>query len=60
VIRAAPQLNLFGVGFTITLLSGFFALIVGLDGIMTAISNLLNSALTAVPELIRAAAAGAH
>jgi flagellar biosynthetic protein FliR len=60
VTRAAPQLNLFGIGFTITLLSGLFALLVGLDGIMSSIANLLNSALVAVPQLIRAAAAGAH
>jgi flagellar biosynthetic protein FliR len=59
VTRAAPQLNLFGVGFTITLMSGFFVLLVGLDGIMTAISSLLQSALAAVNELI-GAAAGAH
>jgi flagellar biosynthesis protein FliR len=56
VTRAAPQLNLFGVGFTITLLSGFFVLLVGLDGIMTAISSLLQSALAAVPRLIDTAA----
>jgi len=60
VTRAAPQLNLFGIGFTITLLSGLFALLIGLDGIMTSIANLLNSALMAVPALIRAAASGAH
>ena len=59
VTRAAPQLNLFGVGFTITLLSGFFVLLVGLDGIMTAIANLLNGALAEVPELVDAAA-GMH
>jgi flagellar biosynthetic protein FliR len=58
VTRAAPQLNLFGIGFTITLLSGFFVLLVGLDSIMTAISSLLTSALAAVPQLI--GAAGAH
>jgi flagellar biosynthesis protein FliR len=58
VTRAAPQLNLFGVGFTITLLSGFFVLLVGLDGIMAAISSLLQSALAAVPGLISAAAGG--
>ena len=34
VTRAAPQLNLFGIGFTITLMSGFLVLIVGLDGLM--------------------------
>ena len=59
VTRAAPQLNLFGIGFTITLLSGFFVLLVGLDGIMTGISSLLNSALTAAAELVGANAAGA-
>ena len=34
VTRAAPQLNLFGIGFTITLMCGFLVLIVGLDGLM--------------------------
>jgi flagellar biosynthesis protein FliR len=58
ITRAAPQLNLFGIGFTITLLCGFFALIAGLDGIMTGISSLINSALTAVGELVGAPAAG--
>ena len=58
VTRAAPQLNLFGIGFTITLLCGFFVLIVGLDGIMTGISGLINSALTAAGELIATPAAG--
>jgi flagellar biosynthetic protein FliR len=58
VTRAAPQLNLFGIGFTITLLCGFFVLIAGLDGIMTGISSLINSALTAVGELVGAPAAG--
>jgi flagellar biosynthetic protein FliR len=60
VTRAAPQLNLFGVGFTITLLCGFFVLIVGLDGIMTGISSLINSALGAAGELVGGPAAGAH
>ena len=59
VTRAAPQLNLFGVGFTITLLSGFFVLIAGLDGIMSGISSLIHSSLAAVSELIGAPAAGA-
>jgi flagellar biosynthetic protein FliR len=58
VTRAAPQLNLFGIGFTITLLCGFFVLIVGLDGVMTGISGLINSALTAAGELIGTPAAG--
>src|ERR1700735_5003919 len=46
VTRAAPQLNLFGIGFTITLMSGFLVLIVGLDGLMAGISSLIDSALT--------------
>ena len=60
VTRAAPQLNLFGIGFTITLLCGFFVLTVGLDGIMAGISSLINSALTAAAELVGAPAAGAR
>jgi flagellar biosynthesis protein FliR len=59
VTRAAPQLNLFGIGFTITLLSGFFVLLSGLDGIMSGISALINSALMAVSDLIGAPVAGA-
>jgi flagellar biosynthesis protein FliR len=52
VTRAAPQLNLFGIGFTITLMSGFVVLIVGLDGLMMGISSLLDSALSAVVDLV--------
>lgn len=51
VTRAAPQLNLFGIGFTITLLCGFFVLMVGLDGIMAGVTRLVETALTAVTEL---------
>ncbi len=54
VTRAAPQLNLFGIGFTITLMSGFLVLIVGLDGLMTGVSSLLDSALSAVVDLVGA------
>jgi flagellar biosynthetic protein FliR len=56
VTRAAPQLNLFGIGFTITLMCGFFVLIVGLDGIMSGIMGLIESALGAAGELVRAPA----
>jgi len=52
VTRAAPQLNLFGIGFTITLMGGFVVLIVGLDGLMVGVSSLLNSALSAVVDLV--------
>jgi flagellar biosynthetic protein FliR len=60
VTRAAPQLNLFGIGFTITMLCGFFVLMIGLDGIMSGISSLIDNALMAVVELVGAPAAGAH
>jgi flagellar biosynthetic protein FliR len=60
VSRAAPQLNLFGIGFTITLLAGFFVLLVGLDGIMVGISGLIGQALDAAAELTGPGAAGAH
>ena len=56
VTRAAPQLNLFGIGFTITLLCGFFVLIVGLDGVMAGVSSLISSALDAAADLVRAPA----
>lgn len=59
VMRAAPQLNLFGIGFTITLLCGFFVLMLGLDGIMAGISSLIDSALSAVVDLVDTPA-GAH
>ena len=47
-----------GIGFTITLLCGFFVLIVGLDGIMSGIMSLINSALGAAADLVGAPAAG--
>jgi flagellar biosynthetic protein FliR len=58
VTRAAPQLNLFGIGFTITLASGFFVLLAGLDGIMSGIMSLIDSALMAVSQLAGTPAAG--
>ncbi len=57
VTRAAPQLNLFGIGFTITLICGFFVLLVGLGGIMNGISTLIDDALRAVVDLVGAPAA---
>lgn len=56
VTRAAPQLNLFGIGFTITLMCGFLVLIVGLDGIMAGIASLLDGALSAAADLAGAPA----
>ncbi len=55
VTRAAPQLNLFGIGFTITLMCGFYVMLVGLDGLMVGISSLIDSALRAAVDLV-----GAH
>jgi flagellar biosynthesis protein FliR len=57
VTRAAPQLNLFGIGFTITLMSGFLVLIVGLDGLMAGVSSLIDSALAAVNDMTGSSAA---
>lgn len=51
VTRAAPQLNLFGIGFPITMLAGYFVLIVGLDGVMLGIRALIESALAAASDL---------
>jgi flagellar biosynthetic protein FliR len=51
---AAPQLNLYGIGFTITLIGGFLVLIVGLDGLMVGISSLIDSALAAAADLVAA------
>jgi len=56
VTRAAPQLNLFGIGFTITLLSGFLVLIIGLDGLTAGISGLIDGALSQVADLVAAPA----
>jgi len=60
ITRAAPQLNLFAIGFTITMLCGFLVLMVGMDGVMAGITNLIDTALTAVVDLVSAPAAGAH
>ena len=59
VSRAAPALNLFGIGFTIALLCGFFVLIVGMNGIMSGISALIDGALHAVVDLVAGHATGA-
>jgi flagellar biosynthetic protein FliR len=51
VTRAAPQLNLWGVGFPLTLLTGFIVLYAGFDGILSGISSLLHGALAAAAAL---------
>jgi len=57
VTRAAPQLNLFGVGFPITLLAGFVVLYAGMDGLMAGIASVIHSALAAVVQMTSVAAA---
>ena len=57
VTRAAPQLNLFGIGFPITMLAGFFALTAGLDSLIGGMLNLLQDALGTAANLV---APGAH
>jgi flagellar biosynthetic protein FliR len=59
VTRAAPQLNLYGIGFPVTLLCGFFVLIVGIDGVMAGIMTLIDGALTAAAHLVHPTGAGA-
>jgi flagellar biosynthetic protein FliR len=58
VTRAAPQLNLFGVGFPLTMLAGLSVLFVGSDGLMAGISSLIQSALSAAGALAARAAGG--
>jgi flagellar biosynthetic protein FliR len=60
VMRAAPQLNLFGIGFTITMACGLYVLLVGLEGLFGGITSQLDGALAAVRELVGGTAAGAH
>jgi flagellar biosynthetic protein FliR len=52
VTRAAPQLNLFGIGFPITMLAGFFALMAGLDSLIGGMLNLLQDALQTAAGLV--------
>ncbi len=52
VTRAAPQLNIFGVGFPLTLLSGFLILIFGIDGIMDGTGAIVSASLDAIAALV--------
>jgi flagellar biosynthetic protein FliR len=57
VTRAAPQLNLFGVGFPITMLAGFFVLVVGMDGILGGVQILVQHALGVAAQIVAPAPA---
>ncbi len=52
--RAAPQLNLFGIGFPITLSSGFLVLMIGLPYLATPMMNLLHQGTEKARHLPRA------
>jgi flagellar biosynthetic protein FliR len=54
VSRAAPQLNLFGVGFPITIMAGFVVLVVGFDGVLAGMSTVVHSAVAAAADLVAA------
>lgn len=43
--RAAPQLNIFGVGFPLTIIAGLVLLFISLPGFISAMTELLNNAL---------------
>lgn len=49
--RAAPQLNLFGIGFTITLMSGFILIALTLPYILSPLQYMLNESIELVKKL---------
>jgi flagellar biosynthetic protein FliR len=51
ISRAAPAMNLFGVGFPITLIFGMVVLLLGLPTLQTAFTDMLSSAFTFVRAL---------
>lgn len=52
VTRAAPQLNLFGIGFPLTLLAGFTVLILGIDALMANTAGLIGDSLATVTAIL--------
>jgi len=52
--RAAPQLNLFAVGFPITLSVGFLVLLLSLNVIAPALQSLFERGFDAIDQLLRA------
>lgn len=55
--RVAPQLNIFAVGFPVTLMSGFTVLIFSIPYFGAAMERLFDNAFRAMAEVLRAAAA---
>jgi flagellar biosynthetic protein FliR len=58
--RTAPQLNVFAVGFPITLLLGFFMLALVLPYLTAPLEHLLTSGVSAALEIARQGSAGAR
>lgn len=53
VMRAAPQLNIFSIGFPITMLMGFALMWVSLPNVMHVFNNLLEEAFELIMQLLR-------
>lgn len=54
ITRAAPQLNVFAVGFPVTLLAGFIIILLTLPGLAARIGELLMAAFPLIQQLLRA------
>lgn len=52
ITRAAPQMNIFSVGFPVTLWLGFVILLIGLPAFLPVFNNLLNEGYTAIGTLM--------
>ena len=55
--RAAPQLNIFAVGFPVTLLAGFILLLFGLPALLPQLSNLFADAFATMQDMLEMEAA---
>ena len=53
MVRSAPQLNIFAVGFPITLMLGFVILLVSLPGLLPKLSKLLELGFASVREMVQ-------
>ena len=53
ITRTAPQLNIFAVGFPMTLLGGFFVLFINMPNLIAALSQFLDQALMQAPAVFQ-------
>ncbi|MDR1661759.1 MAG: flagellar biosynthetic protein FliR [Azoarcus sp.] len=58
--RASPQLNLFAIGFPVTMMAGFFALILLMSNFGPVVQNLFERGFEVVPVLLEALSSGAR